>query len=465
MLAIEVEYLMGRAIATQVDERNQAEWPPHPQRLFSALVAAYAELGLGAEARAALEWLESLPPPSISADLSPSWRQVTEHFVPVNDEAVRSEKGKVDFRHPFERRNRQSRFFPAVVPRDPVITFQWDQASETTHQPALRTLVENLTYLGHSASPIRACLRGETVEPTLVPDDEGDYELRTPGPGRLRRLEAVHQQRLVNEAMQPPLGQSTPYGRPSQPHSVFSTQALVVSFAQGPKLSLDASLPLMQRLRDALLARLNERLPASLCGHDTDGNPSRDPHLALIPLAFVDARHADGSLKGAALVLPRALEPSERRHLRAAIDEPWLLHLGSLGSISMQLLAAQPDDLQALQFTKWYASSATCWASVTPVVLDRHPKKNGATAEAIIAESCVRIGLPRPVEVRIGNTSVFKGAPPVHMFLGRSSRTAGRPMQHVLVRFAGNVRGPVLLGAGRFFGMGLCRPWTNRRPG
>lgn len=465
MLAIEVEYLMGRAIATQIDERNQAEWPPHPQRLFSALVAAYAELDLGAEARAALEWLESLPPPSIRADLSPSRRQVAEHFVPVNDEAIRSEKGKIDFRHPFERRNRQSRFFPAVVPQDPVITFQWDQAGETTHQAALRTLVENLTYLGHSASPIRACLRGEAVEPTLVPDDEGDCELRTPGPGRLQRLEAVHQQRLTNEAMQPPLGRTTTYGRPAQPRSVFSTQALVMSFAQGPKLSLDASLPLMQRLRDALLARLNERLPAPLSGHAPDGSPSRDPHLALIPLAFVDARHADGSLKGAALVLPHALDPSERRRLRSVIDEPWPLHLGSLGSISMQLLATKPDDLQALQFTKWYAGSATCWASVTPVVLDRHPKKNGATAETIIAESCVRIGLPRPVEVRIGNASVFKGAPPVHAFLGRSSRTTGRPMQHVLVRFAYEVRGPVLLGAGRFFGMGLCRPWTNRRQG
>jgi CRISPR-associated protein Csb2 len=351
-----------------------------------------------------------------------------------------------------------------VVPEDPVITFQWDQANGAAHQPALRTLVENLTYLGHSASPIRACLREDMVEPTLVPDDDRDCARRTPGPGRLQRLEAVHQQRLTNEAMQPPLGQSTTYGKPSQPHSVFSTQALVMSFTQGPKLSLDASLPLMQRLRDALLARLNEQLPPSLCGHALDGSPSRDPHLALIPLAFVDARHADGSLKGAALVLPRALEPPERRRLRAAIDEPWLLHLGSLGSITMQLLAAQPDDLQALQFTKWYGRSATCWASVTPVVLDRHPKKKGPTVEVIIAESCTRIGLPPPVEVRTGNTSAFKGAPPVHPFLGRSSRMEGRPMQHVLVRFAEEVRGPVLLGAGRFFGMGLCRPWINRRP-
>ena len=46
MLAVEVEFLMGRSLATQTDERTEAEWPPHPQRLFSALVARYQNLNL-----------------------------------------------------------------------------------------------------------------------------------------------------------------------------------------------------------------------------------------------------------------------------------------------------------------------------------------------------------------------------------------------------------------------------------
>lgn len=465
MLAIEVEYLMGRAMATRIDERDRAEWPPHPQRLFSALVAAQAELDLGEAGRAALEWLEALPPPAIAADLAPSFRRAAEHFVPVNDEAIRADKTKADFRHPLDRRNRQSRFFPAAVPRDPVVTFQWRGASGAEHQAALRTLVENLTYLGHSASPVRACLRETAAPPTLVPDQEGDYELRVPGPGRLRRLEAVHRQRALDESLQPPLGLEVRYANPAEPRSVFSAQALVLAFADGPRLSLDITLPLLRRLREALLARLSERLPEALCGHDGNGGPARKPHLALVPLGRVGAPHADGALRGAALVLPCGIDPALRRRLRGVLDLPWPLHLGPLGSLTVQLLDESEAESPSLQFPQRYAGRAAGWASVTPVVLDRHPKKSGPTIEAIIGESCRRIGLPTPLEVRAGSASSFIGAPPVHAFRGGDSKqTDGRLLRHVLLRFAEPVRGPLLLGAGRFFGLGLCRPWTPARP-
>ncbi len=39
MLALEVEYLTGRSVASMPNDRDQAEWPPHPGRLFMALVA------------------------------------------------------------------------------------------------------------------------------------------------------------------------------------------------------------------------------------------------------------------------------------------------------------------------------------------------------------------------------------------------------------------------------------------
>jgi CRISPR-associated protein Csb2 len=66
MFTLEVDYLMGRVLASRHDDRRQVEWPPHPTRLFSALVAAYEECDLGEEAAMALEWLEALPPPAIN---------------------------------------------------------------------------------------------------------------------------------------------------------------------------------------------------------------------------------------------------------------------------------------------------------------------------------------------------------------------------------------------------------------
>ncbi len=83
MFAIEINFLTGRYVATSHYNRRLPEWPPHPARLFSALVAEWAVEQDPTE-RQALEWLEAQPPPSITAsDELP--RKVVKHFVPVND--------------------------------------------------------------------------------------------------------------------------------------------------------------------------------------------------------------------------------------------------------------------------------------------------------------------------------------------------------------------------------------------
>ena len=84
---IEVNFLTGRYVATCHNERQRCEWPPHPARLFSALVATWAEDEQDPAEREALEWLESQGPPAISAS-GATPRTVVSHFVPVNDTSV-----------------------------------------------------------------------------------------------------------------------------------------------------------------------------------------------------------------------------------------------------------------------------------------------------------------------------------------------------------------------------------------
>ena len=60
---ISIELLTGSYDAAEVDDRDRAEWPPHPARLFCALVAA----ARGNDDRAALRWLEAQPAPVIRA--------------------------------------------------------------------------------------------------------------------------------------------------------------------------------------------------------------------------------------------------------------------------------------------------------------------------------------------------------------------------------------------------------------
>jgi CRISPR-associated protein Csb2 len=56
MLAFEVEYLSGVARAAN-DRGDSPDWPPQPDRLFSALVATWAARGEQPAEREALQWL------------------------------------------------------------------------------------------------------------------------------------------------------------------------------------------------------------------------------------------------------------------------------------------------------------------------------------------------------------------------------------------------------------------------
>ena len=58
MLAMSIRYLMGWAMATDPADRTRPEWPPHPDRVFMAMAAAYFEGGNAGDEREALEWLE-----------------------------------------------------------------------------------------------------------------------------------------------------------------------------------------------------------------------------------------------------------------------------------------------------------------------------------------------------------------------------------------------------------------------
>lgn len=125
--------------------------------------------------------------------------------------------------------------------------------------------------------------------------------------------------------------------------------------------------------------------------------------------------------------------------------------------------ATQAARVLTLRLRTYEAPSDT-WASVTPVIFGKYPKRSqfgpGKDGGKIFAELCEMIGLPRPVEVRMGPVSAFRGVPKAVEF-APPTKFGDRLRAHVWVRFPVPVRGPVLLGAARFVGFGLCRPWRR----
>ena len=67
MLAIAINYLNGQVKAATYNSAGAAvEWPPHPDRVFMALVAAWGETGQDDAGEQALRWLERQGAPSIA---------------------------------------------------------------------------------------------------------------------------------------------------------------------------------------------------------------------------------------------------------------------------------------------------------------------------------------------------------------------------------------------------------------
>jgi CRISPR-associated protein Csb2 len=87
-------------------------------------------------------------------------------------------------------------------------------------------------------------------------------------------------------------------------------------------------------------------------------------------------------------------------------------------------------------------------------------RKATLEAQQIISEACLRVVGTRPSSVEVSLAPFLPGAQHVRDFLpwpGRPSRTP-RVRVHADIHFDVPVCGPLLLGAGRYFGLGLCLP-------
>ncbi|OAI10310.1 hypothetical protein A1507_21665 [Methylomonas koyamae] len=487
MLALEVEYLMGRVIAACHDDRRKVEWPPHPARLFAALVAAFKECELGEPVREALLWLETLPEPSIYANPPQHQgmvRDVHKVFVPINDSNDQQSQQKKKY-SPISaginfRRNRQERFFPAFTPYETTVYFIWNDTDvDKPTEQALQEVAQNVSYLGHSMSPVRVAVYLDVPSkkaPNLESDPQGSILLRTTARGRLEYLENLYSRRVENAGLQPRLGRISEYrlagtNEASVPRGFFQ-HIYVLRKEQGCRLPLEAAFGLCSLLRSALLATCSDPLPASISGHLENGNPSPEPHMSVIPLANVGHRHADGNIMGFAVLFPENATANERKQLEQGLRRLETLKLGILGTWRVHLIESEAlGSIAKTLRPDTYVDASQHWASVTPVAFGRHPKKQaGKDVLALIAQNCRDIGLPEPVSVNIVRAGKFHAVPLAGEFkqsadLQRCCYLKDKLLAHIELRFDRPVSGPLILGAGRFLGLGLCRPYRAKEAG
>lgn len=518
MIAIEVTLLTGRYVATAHHDRYEHEWPPHPARLFSALVSAWADAETpDAAERAALEWLEALGAPTISASLpgDVAVRTPVSYFVPVNDAAVATgsataarvlpdgvlppstyawhKKRGGSFQRDGERgdwitgRGKQERQFPSVTPPCAIVTFTWDDTPDPLAAGLLDDLLARVTRIGHSSSLVSCRLVDDVPEPTLRPG-VGSIVLRCTQSGQLAALEAAHRRHEgVHPRALPFVGVRYSEQSEADVSSVGTARPdnsgdLVVFEIPIDRRSLPAirTAELTEALRGAVFYHADDPPPEGLSGHLPDGRPSRHPHVAFIALPNVGHDYADGRIMGLAVMLPEALSENAARAAYRAIGkweqaEPrYRCRLTLGGGQAIDLQRRQPPfEFSTLRTDTWSRSSSE-WISATPIALPKNPgrltsgssaarAKAWAAAEEQVQQSCIHVGLPEPVAVFVSLDPLMPGVrPAAHYpaFVQGARRGDGvrRRLVHAAVRFDQDVSGPLVLGSGRFVGLGLMRP-------
>ncbi len=563
MLAIEVEFLLGRAQLSPPGRVRDVEWPPHPVRLFYALVDALYSTPDGSSTqseRRALLALERQPPPHVFAATDAHRRVAPEVYVPTNDvaahdvhrvskkvQAVRVAITKVEqaqrrlqeahndserqkaakaaerahkrlletleaLDNYLQRTTRQKapdllthkerklRSFPVVVPSQPTVLYLWPEwQPDDELRATLAALCARVVRLGHSSSMV-ACRVVDEEKVAQYRDDpqfrcwqptteqRTQVWLRVPTQGLLQELTALTDTERAMEGRILPTGMH-PYrqevavaeGEREPVRSVLSGYWISLCRVDGPWLPACCAPEVAEAVRRALLAHAPEPIPSVLSGHRPDGSPLDQPHLAVLPLPWVGHRHADGALRGVALVLPQ-----QAQHAVPALEtalQRWLdrgngaapLRMGRLG---VWLLERSPawTTLQTLDPWTW-VRPARRWVTVTPIALDRNPGKLFSPvtaqrerawqeAEATVRAACQRIGLPEPADVTLDSFGFVPAVRPARDFAPFPRRNGPgrfrRVLLHARLIFPCPVEGPVVLGAGRYQGLGLCMPEGER---
>lgn len=500
MLTLSITFPAGRYHATpwgrHVNEADVA-WPPDPWRLSRALIAAWhRKLDQHRFPRGMLESLLSA-----LAGEAPHYRLPT---------AVHAHT-----RHYMPNRQKSTLVFDAfarINPNDELIVHWPELVLDNSQSVLLDELLAALGYLGRAESWIEAkrlpewsgelnCWPGETVidfasgevssEPVhlYLPLSPAEYatfhsqfsqglEARQLSKKEQKQIDATLKQNWLDALSldtadlqaagwsAPPSAKKLLYQRPiqalrssvaSQPRRSVHRPADTVRYSiyGKPLVRIEDTLKFGEWLRNGVLGKAKRELgadaiPALLSGHGLS-QENRHRHAFFIPEA-----DKQGRIAHAVIHIPGKFDPDTRRVLEN-LDKIWLRD-----GREWQLILEQIGEKQSFAHSVPLLQQSAVWQSHTPYLHPWHCKKN-FDIEAQIRRECRERGLPDIVGVQAQETVSLEGRRlrPIDYHRFRSKRGLTQPDSHGSfwqLTFAEPVTGPLLLGFGCHFGLGLFLP-------
>ena len=478
-LLMSVHFNEGRYYG-QDDGFDGGGWPPSPGRLFQALVAAAARgAHLSPEDEKALSWLEKLDPPRIAAPPARRGRAV-KLFVPNNDlDAVAGDPdrvGEIRVGKPW-----RPCFFNVHEP----VVYVWDFESGAGEAERVCMIATRLCQLGRGIDMAWATGRSlEQDEASAVLDAHPGVvwrtasaggNTRTPHHGSLDSLVERYRgkrTRLTREGMgrkarilftQPAKASFRHVGYDVPPRRLyFELRDSDGSFCSKP---LAKVMPLIVGLRDNAAHRLKESVPAKavlferlIIGRDA-GPQDLTQRIRLIPIPSIGAEHVDPSIRRFIVEVPAA-SPIRVDDIRWAFSGD-----GSVVSAQNKRMASS------------FLREARTFRSLTPVAVPKVQRRGLKAADvkgggqrfnkeaqacAAIAQALRHDGVRgRPSAIRVQREPFQRKGVHAEQFVA-APRFSKHALWHAELRFREPIKGPLLIGNGRFVGLGLFEPVEER---
>ncbi|MCL4309886.1 MAG: type I-U CRISPR-associated protein Csb2 [Actinomycetota bacterium] len=494
MLAISFTFPAGRYHATPWDRHvneGAVAWPPEPWRFLRALISTwhhkikYSEKHQESALRALIDSLAvELPQYTLPA----ASHSHTRHYMPQ------------------WKAGSTSLVFDAfvAVSRNEHLYITWPNLDLPNDQARLlENLLEVMSYLGRAESWVKGRRVLESPAPNCIPGDQtldqttgeilGEIvTLFAPLPAdeylilreqflsdkrTVKKLSSTLPETLLDAISvetsdlrkhgwsQPPAARKVHYVRPLdalRPKRVPRKDALPVFntvrylLVGKPLPRVEDSVRIGELLRQAVMSQAKRELgedaiPPIISGHDLPpGN--RHQHAFYLPW---DA-NGDGRIDRLLLHVPAGMGLKERRILEklhriwSRNNGEWQLVLEDIGDVSI--------GGQLMQHSRE-------WHSTTPYLHPWHVKK-GLGIEAQILRECSERNLPEPIALeRLEHIRVGKQTRrPVHFLRFRRKYGLNQPDRHGSfwrINFSEPVSGPLALGFGCHFGLGLFAPINN----
>jgi CRISPR-associated protein Csb2 len=451
----------------------------------------------------ALRWLESLPPPDIIASRLADDRG---HRRALNVAMPHNSPAKNDF----------ARYHPDLAPvlratpehDDHLLAaYRWTEESPDfasnaeLYLPALREAAAKLGYMGRAEDRVECEVYWHTEEAREPVNDSfevwypssqaEDATLLTARPRSTDELMADFRkasERRAREAKNPSrlFLREQGYSR-NAAEGLLPVHTAIFQIYEGDNpdpLVCDA--PNAHRWRSPLRAlaceigvqhsRWNDSALAEelISGHLKGGGHTQQPHLAFVPLPSVSmAGKADGRVRRFALLGyaspgKASAAKSIYRTLAASLDGEEV----EAGCRLELIQDERRDKVWAL-----YARASESWVTITPLAIARgfkvakhapggHPLSNderhhrrNAEWSKLVRASLLHVGLPPNL---VGSCVIHLTPSPLHRSAERAERYRPKgesaPFMHAKLEFSRPVRGPLLLGDRRYFGLGLFVP-------